>query len=215
MDQNSHDIIDAIERTPLPAMAISHDQTITYWSRGAERLFGVSRADAVGRPCFHLLCGVDMFGNDYCMAECAVVRLVRLGQMIQPFRLQVMTEKGSRVVCFAPIPLPARTTLYIMLDSSGFPFPGTAAEAPPGSPPRSRLADADGQSGASPLTAREVEILKLLSQGLKTAELAKALYISPTTVRNHIQNILGKLGVHSRVEAVAVAERSGWLRGDE
>lgn len=61
------------------------------------------------------------------------------------------------------------------------------------------------------LTRRELEILQLLTQGLSNEVISRQLYISPTTTRNHIQNILGKLGVHSKLEAVAYAVRAGYV----
>jgi DNA-binding NarL/FixJ family response regulator len=61
------------------------------------------------------------------------------------------------------------------------------------------------------LTRRELEILQLLARGLNNEVISKQLYISPTTTRNHIQNILGKLGVHSKLEAVAYAVRAGYV----
>jgi DNA-binding NarL/FixJ family response regulator len=61
------------------------------------------------------------------------------------------------------------------------------------------------------LTAREREVLALLAQGADNGWIAKALVISPQTARTHIQNILGKLEVHSRLEAAAFVTRSGLL----
>ena len=61
------------------------------------------------------------------------------------------------------------------------------------------------------LTRRELEILQLLARGLNNEVISRQLYISPTTTRNHIQNILGKLGVHSKLEAVAYAVRAGYV----
>ncbi len=72
-------------------------------------------------------------------------------------------------------------------------------------------------SESSPLTAREIQILSLLDDGLGTADIAERLFICAATVRNHIKNILGKLKVHSRLEAVSLARRVGLLesvRGD-
>jgi DNA-binding NarL/FixJ family response regulator len=57
------------------------------------------------------------------------------------------------------------------------------------------------------LTAREREVLTLLSLGLSTNGLAEQLSISHATARNHIQSVLGKLGAHSKLEAVAIALR--------
>ena len=65
----------------------------------------------------------------------------------------------------------------------------------------------------SPLTAREIQVLKLLADGLSQGAIAKELFISPKTVGTHIQRIIAKLGVHSRTEAVAIAYREG-LVGD-
>ena len=55
------------------------------------------------------------------------------------------------------------------------------------------------------LTDREWEILRLLANGERNDDIAAALYISPQTVQTHVRNLLGKLGVHSKLEAVALA----------
>lgn len=60
---------------------------------------------------------------------------------------------------------------------------------------------------ADGLTARELEVLRLLADGLDQAEIARALSVSPRTVGGHIEHILGKLSVHSRAQAVAAAYR--------
>jgi two-component system nitrate/nitrite response regulator NarL len=57
------------------------------------------------------------------------------------------------------------------------------------------------------LTTREREVLRLLVQGRSTKELAIAMGVSQSTIRTHIQSMLWKLGVHSRIEAVAFAVR--------
>jgi DNA-binding NarL/FixJ family response regulator len=57
------------------------------------------------------------------------------------------------------------------------------------------------------LTRRELELLRLMTLGLNTAAAAERLHVSPATIRNHVQNIFGKLGVHSRLEAVAYANK--------
>lgn len=63
----------------------------------------------------------------------------------------------------------------------------------------------------SDLTARELEVLELLAEGLSGDAIASRLYLSPNTVRNHVQNLLPKLGAHSRLEAVSIATRAGLL----
>jgi DNA-binding NarL/FixJ family response regulator len=62
---------------------------------------------------------------------------------------------------------------------------------------------------AAYLTQRELECLSLLAAGLDTAAMSRRLGVSRTTVRSHVQAILTKLGVHSRLEAASVATRYG------
>jgi two-component system response regulator DesR len=57
-----------------------------------------------------------------------------------------------------------------------------------------------------PLSEREVEILRLAERGLRNPQIAQALHLSPGTVRNHLSAIYRKLGVHSRHEALQVAD---------
>lgn len=66
-----------------------------------------------------------------------------------------------------------------------------------------RLAHAP-EADLSFLTPRELEVLRALSVGGSTAEIAEQLRISATTVRSYVKSLLGKLGVHSRLEAVAL-----------
>jgi DNA-binding NarL/FixJ family response regulator len=72
---------------------------------------------------------------------------------------------------------------------------------------RPRVASAT--SPLAELTAREREVLFLLADGKGQGEIARALYITPKTVATHIQRTLGKLGVHSRAQAVALVHRNG------
>jgi DNA-binding NarL/FixJ family response regulator len=64
---------------------------------------------------------------------------------------------------------------------------------------------------AGQLTRREKEILKLMAQGLDNRAIAEKLFISFTTVRGHVQNILEKLDAHSKLEAVARANQHGLI----
>ncbi len=61
------------------------------------------------------------------------------------------------------------------------------------------------------LTDREMEVLKLVAKGLNNRDIAKELFISENTVKNHIRNILEKLQLHSRMEAVVYAVREKLL----
>jgi DNA-binding NarL/FixJ family response regulator len=59
------------------------------------------------------------------------------------------------------------------------------------------------------LTARQLEILTLLAQGVRPKDIAAQIGVTPQTLRTHVQNMLTRLGVHSKTEAVALAMRQG------
>jgi len=63
------------------------------------------------------------------------------------------------------------------------------------------------QVPAPRLTEREMQVLKLVARGMNNRDIAKELFISENTVKNHVRNILEKLQIHSRMEAVMVAVR--------
>jgi NarL family two-component system response regulator LiaR len=72
-----------------------------------------------------------------------------------------------------------------------------------------------GKGMAEALTEREIEVLQVVAQGKGNREIGEALSISPHTVQVHVRNIFGKLGINSRIEAVAYAVRRGWITLEE
>ncbi len=74
---------------------------------------------------------------------------------------------------------------------------------------QAQQAEAPSSTG---LTRRELQVLGALAQGATSAEIAAQLKMSPNTVRTHVQNILAKLGVHSKLEAVTKALREGLVK---
>jgi two-component system nitrate/nitrite response regulator NarL len=78
-------------------------------------------------------------------------------------------------------------------------------------PARDRARSDDARRLAAFLTGRERECLNLLVEGLDTSSIATKLGVSAATVRTHVQSVLTKLGVHSRLEAASYAVRYGLL----
>jgi PAS domain S-box-containing protein len=83
----------------------------------------------------------------------------------------------------------------------------------------SQLEDITHRRAATPaarleygLTHRQLEVLQLLADGKSTSEIAEALHISKTTVRNHIAHLLTILGVHTRIQAIMAGNRLGLIR---
>lgn len=66
-------------------------------------------------------------------------------------------------------------------------------------------------TGASPLTQRETEVLAASRSGRSTEDLAAGLHLSPTTVRNYLSNAIAKLNARNRIDAIRLAEDAGWI----
>jgi DNA-binding NarL/FixJ family response regulator len=76
-----------------------------------------------------------------------------------------------------------------------------------GQVPSTSQSDEPVEPPSSPLTPREIEVLRLLAQGLDNAAIAQRLVVTKRTVQNHVSNVYGKLGVASRTEAALYAIR--------
>lgn len=66
-------------------------------------------------------------------------------------------------------------------------------------------------STANPLTDREIAVLRLAGEGMRSREIAEQLYLSPGTVRNYLSAVIRKTGARNRLEAVRRARSAGWL----
>ena len=79
--------------------------------------------------------------------------------------------------------------------------------------PVQRMQESSPSPLVEPLSARELDVLKLLAQGCADKKIAETLVIARETVHKHLRNIYGKLDVHSRTEAIARAHELGLLQG--
>jgi two-component system response regulator DesR len=67
------------------------------------------------------------------------------------------------------------------------------------------------ETGSSPLTARESDVLRAAERGLPTEQIASSLALSRATVRNYLSNAISKVGAHNRIDAIRIARNAGWL----
>ena len=211
------DTLDRISRSGAAAFAMDGANRITYWNRACEGLLGRPARHVIGKHCWEVMCGRDGNDNVYCHTACPVAHQARQkNDPVHPFRIRTRAT-GKRVeveVSMFAVPSyhPALTSVVHVLrpDSIRHETAAQAAVAAPAAPaaPKATIV-ADPTSEAAVLTSRELEVLRCLAHGESTPAVAKALSIAHVTVRNHIQSILQKLDVHSKLEAVVRAHALG------
>ena len=200
-----------LTKTADGVCAIGADGRIVFWNQSAERLLGHSAREVVGRPCCDVFVGRDPAGNRLCYQGCHVQTLVRRGDAVEHFQMATRTKSGRPVwidisiLAVSGARRDAATTVHLFRDVTAAHEGETLV--------RERLAQMrpvpeDGEPPAD-LTRRELDILRLMAAGASTRAMGEKLHVSPATVRNHVQHILAKLGVHSRLEAAACAIRRG------
>jgi PAS domain S-box-containing protein len=212
------DPLDIISKSDAAAFATDEEDRIVVWNKAAERLLGYSAERVLGKPCHQVLCGRDVFGNRYCDEHCPMVGMYLRHEPVRHFEMEVQGESGERIpASFSIVGVPGSrrgqfTLIHFLqpVDRRGEVdeilrrlLAGSAAPTPPSLTP-------EPHPPAPPpsLTTREIEVLRLLADGVSTREIADSLFISVTTTRNHIQNILRKLDVHSKLGAVTLAFRT-------
>jgi two-component system response regulator DesR len=67
------------------------------------------------------------------------------------------------------------------------------------------------ETGSTPLTARETDVLRAAEHGITTEQIASRLSVSPATVRNYLSNGISKVGGRNRIDAIRIARNAGWL----
>jgi len=212
------DTLDRITRSGAAAFAMDGANRITYWNRACEGLLGRPARHVIGKHCWEVMCGRDRNDNVYCHTSCPVAHQARQeNDPVHPFHVRALGKSGQRkdleVSIFAvPSYHPALTSVVNVLRQDPIrPAAETqrTAPAPAGTPSASALGVPDPTSEAAALTSRELQVLRCLARGETTSATAEALAIAHVTVRNHIQSILQKLDVHSKLEAVVRAHALG------
>ncbi len=216
----SVEVLDRIAKSDTAVFAFDANDLVILWNKGCEELLGRSAYQVLGRHCYDVMCGRDIYGNLYCCPNCPVTVQGREHPKdpIRRFELDVATgDGGTRRVALTtfaiPGPRPSLATLVHVLRVPGekpSPLEDELEEAVSTAPmPRTPLRAPEGQ--VAPLTEREQEILRRMARGLATTTIAEQLFISPVTVRNHIARILSKLDVHTKLAAVAFAYRNALI----
>jgi PAS domain S-box-containing protein len=206
-----------VDGTGDAAFAARPQEGIIAWNEDAQRLLGYRNCDVLGRPCHQVLAGRDVFGNEFCSESCALVRMAQNREAIARFEIRYRHKSGREVpvgvsIVVVPNGSPSQVDIIHVLESRRLEPPmdrrGSGRDSHfLGRDRRGRESSASRGASTVHLTPREIEVLRLMAEGLGTRAIAGQLNISVATTRNHIQNILTRLEVHSRLEAVSVARR--------
>jgi PAS domain S-box-containing protein len=199
----------ALARAGDGACVIGGDGRVILWNRAAEGILGYSARAAIGRSCCEIFVGGDDDGNRLCYQGCHVMTLVRMGEPIQNFDMHTQTKAGRpvwinvSVLAMRPNGTAGPLTIHLFRDVTATKelLKLVHERLAPAAP------ESTGIAATAMLTRRELEVLRLMTLGVSTAAAAERLHVSPATIRNHVQNLFGKLGVHSRLEAVAYANK--------
>jgi PAS domain S-box-containing protein len=182
------DITTALDDMPLASALLDRDGVMR-WQNGASRELG---GDLIGRRLEELVARSDLeqlheiFTSTLCHGEPA------------EFTLHVRDASGAFIpVDFSSAPVRDGSTVVGVFGIG----------RPSGKAPAVRQAAGE----TSDLTPRQLEVLQLLGQGQSTHQIAEALSLSPTTVRNYVAQLLPALGVHTRLQAVVEAKQRGLI----
>ncbi len=212
-------IVTALDRAAEGAFLIDKNQRIIFWNQAAREMLGYAPDEVMGRSCYDVIQGRDDHDHTWCRGNCSVTARAKTGQPVETFSTLARAKSGefhwinvSILALETPGEEDSLAVLHLFRDASELKQREQFARQVlnlvenmqqvqlPAAP-----ASADDGSRVEKLSTRELDVLRLLAQGETTDNIAVALSISRSTTRNHIQNILQKLHVHTRAQAVAYA----------
>ena len=199
-----------LDRTTDAAFAVTEQGEIVFWSKSAERLFGFAASQALRKTCYDVLEGMGPLGTQVCHQHCSVMECSGGSADIPNFDLSVKTGAGERLwvnmstIVFDNPRTGRRLLIHLAHDVTE---QKKTEELAHKMMEISRQVASAGESipnpaPVAPLSEQEIQILRLFAEGKDSPQVAKALSISPQTLRNHPHHINQKLRTHNRLEAV-------------
>ena len=217
-------ILTLVSNTADGVCAIDLSQHIVLWNVAASTLTGFTAAEALGQSCFQVFAGRSDSGYRVCRPLCPHVTCALSQEAIPAFEMKTRHKSGEPLwLSVSTLVVPSRWSELsvlihvfreiseqkesLLLAQQLLTMVSRLYESQKNKPNPTLTVKADSIG----LTRRETEVLRLLGAGTPTNKIAVLLAVRPATVRAHIQKILSKLGVHSRLEAVTLAIRNGLI----
>lgn len=211
------DVTDILRRAAHAVVITDEHDEVLALNPAAEKLLDSPRGGIQGRPFHDVAEFRDIFGNRTCTAGCSLHEMVRRGEPIQAFDLDLRQGSGSTVrvglsVVVVLGPDVDRYRMVYHLLPRRVNGSVTDRHVVRAGESRATVGAENGNEAAAPhLTRRERQILTRLIAGERSREISDSLGIRPNTLRSHTQNILRKLKARSKVEAVSMALRQNLL----
>jgi PAS domain S-box-containing protein len=177
---------------------------ILFANPSAKKLLGGKKRRLEGKTCYEILKGLDSQGNLFCSPECPVIKMAKQNKLAQNFELQTTRPNGKNLWLNVTTLLESKTIrrgdsriVHIIRPIA---VPQIVSNLQKSVILKLNQLSVKGL----PLTPRQTEVLEDITQGLVAKQIAQKRNISLSTARCHIQNVLRKLGVHSKLEALTM-----------
>ncbi|MDE2717292.1 MAG: LuxR C-terminal-related transcriptional regulator [Chloroflexota bacterium] len=213
--------LNLLRNAPYGVYILDVNRIITFWNRGAERILGHEAGEVVGLRCCRVLQNLSDNGTTPVCAEgCPATHPAGMSRFPPVVHVMARCASGRRKpISITPVVIPQshcdqpvlmnyfhERTEALLDETAAGPVQEVLAT---GTPP-ARISDPSCLE-ATPLTAREQEVLSLIGLARNTREIANELTISINTARNHVRNVCGKLQAKSMREAAIIAWKRGLL----
>jgi len=228
---SDNDFFNTICNTGDGVFIVDASKHIIKWNKGAEKILKYPEIDVLNQECFRIISGKAAPDKPLCGHNCKVHSGVLKGVPQKNFDILSQTNEGEPLWLNVTIISPSNSeepfiahiirdithekktgmalnSFMTDLGSSDWIYKDKSAERTPAKNPSMAHHTTTDQPSTA-LSGREIEVLTLLAEGLSTKGLAQKLSISHFTARNHIQNILVKLDLHSKAQAVSYAFKKG------
>jgi DNA-binding CsgD family transcriptional regulator/PAS domain-containing protein len=190
---------------------VAPGQQIVFWNAAAERITGLPAHEALGRQCYDVIAGSDFLGRCFCRRDCNTITCVLRGVGVENYDVLARLSPARRlwlnvsIVAFRAVEYDQPLAAHLFREVEARRHESTILA-------NDMLAAVSGNGTASvpievkpALTVRELEVLRLLASGASVRAIAEQMVVTRATARNHIENLMAKLNVHSRLEAVVYA----------
>ena len=212
------ELLAVLARTADGVFALDQAERVVFWNAAAERITGYRADEVLGRPCYEIFGSEQRAGCHQCQPDCPVLRAARNQEPVSSYNVLGRTKAGAAILLNISVILLLERhrpvcTIHLFRDATHQLRYETYVEqilraaAQLFSPQPAPLAQRALQATPffAPLSAREKQVLGLLVQGKSAREIAETLGISYVTVRNHLQTILRKFGVHTQRQVIKLA----------